>query len=106
MRSVRMLPRSPWATASELSDWLSFVARTKGRTERQFNAQTPLLVMRLGDGLRLAATRDVSQHVTFSLRRNILGKVTLADLVGLGMFPAVLGELFKAFVHGRTRCAG
>lgn len=95
--SVRMLPRSPWSTVSELSDWLSFVARTKGRTERQFNSQTPLLVMRLGNGLRLAATRDVSQHVTFSLRRNILGKVTLADLVGLGMFPPVLGELFKAF---------
>jgi len=73
------------------------VARTKGRTERQFNAQHPLLVMRIGNGLRLAATRDVAQHVTFSLRRNRLGKVSLADLVGLGMFPPVLADLFRAF---------
>ena len=36
---------------AELGEWLSFVARTKGRTERQFNAQHPLLVMRLGPGL-------------------------------------------------------
>src|SRR5699024_9301762 len=77
--------------------WLSFVARTKGRTERQFNAQNPLLVMRIGTGLRLAATREVSQHVTFSLRRNVLGKVHLSDLIGLGMFPEVVGELFRAF---------
>lgn len=95
--SVRPVERSPWAAESELTQWLSFVARTKGRTERQFNAQNPLLVMRLGDGLRLAASRDVSQHVSFSLRRNILGKVSLADLVGLGMFPSLLGELFRAF---------
>lgn len=93
--SVRQSERTPWATNSELVDFLSFVARTKGRTERQFNAQSPLLVMRLGEGLRLAATRDVSQHVSFSLRRNVLGKVTLADLVGLGMCPPVLGELFR-----------
>lgn len=95
--TVRPVDPSPWESESEMRDWLSFVARTKGRTERQFNSQNPLLVMRLGDGLRLAATRDVSQHVTFTLRRNILGKVSLADLVGLGMFPAVLGDLFRAF---------
>lgn len=95
--SCRPVERSPWESESELRDWLSFVARTKGRTERQFNSQNPLLVMRLGNGLRLAASRDVSQHVSFSLRRNILGKVTLADLVGLEMFPPVLGELFRAF---------
>lgn len=96
----RVLPLtdSPWATESEVVEWLSFVARTKGRTERQFNAQNPLLVMRLGDGLRLAATRDVSQHVTFALRRNALGKVSLGDLVGLDMFPPVLESLFRAFV--------
>ena len=92
------LEHSPWATESEVLQWLSFVARTKGRTERQFNAQNPLLVMRLGEGLRLAATRDVSQHVTFALRRNALGKVSLADLVGLGMFPPVLESMFRAFV--------
>jgi len=94
---VEQLDQAPWGSEAELADWVSFVARTKGRTERQFNSQHPLLVMRIGEGLRLAATRDVAQHVTFSLRRNRLGKVALADLVGLGMFPPVLGDLFRAF---------
>ena len=84
----------------ELAVWLAQLARSRGRTERQFNAQSPLLVMRIGPGLRLAATRDVSQHVSFVLRRNTMGdKVRLADLVGRQMFPAVLLELFTAFMH-------
>jgi Flp pilus assembly CpaF family ATPase len=85
-----------WASEGELVAWLSHLARTAGRTERQFNAQSPMLVMRLGDGLRLAACRDVSAHVSFALRRNTKGKVTLADLVGLGMLPPVLAELLGA----------
>lgn len=97
---VVQLEQSPWTSEAELTEWLAFVARTKGRTERQFNSQNPLLVMRLGAGLRLAATRGVSQHVSFSLRRNTLGKVALADLQGLGMFPPLLGELFRAFALG------
>ena len=94
---VERVEPSPWASEVELAEWLAFVARTKGRTERQFNAQHPLLVMRLGAGLRLAATRDVSQHVTFALRRNTLGMVSLGDLVELEMFPVLLEELFRAF---------
>ena len=58
--------------------------------------QAPLLVMRLGDGLRLAATRDVSKHVSFALRRNTLGKVTLADLVGRRMLSPVVADLLRA----------
>lgn len=85
-----------WASELELATWLGHVARTAGRTERQFNAQAPMLVMRLGDGMRLAATRDVSRSVSFSLRRNTLGKVTLADLIGLGMMPTVVADLLRA----------
>jgi Flp pilus assembly CpaF family ATPase len=52
--------------------------------------------MRIGRGLRLAAQRDVSENVSFTLRRNTLGKVMMADLVGLNMFPPMLGDLFTA----------
>jgi pilus assembly protein CpaF len=55
-----------------------------------------MLVMRLGDGLRLAACRDVSAHVSFALRRNTTGKVTLGDLVGLEMMPEVLADFLAA----------
>jgi pilus assembly protein CpaF len=94
--SVEALDERLWATEAEMDAWLAHLARTAGRTERQFNSQVPLLVMRLGDGLRLAATRDVSQHVSFALRRNTLGKVTLADLVGLGTLPDAVAELLAA----------
>jgi len=94
--TVEFVDERLWSSEAELSAWISHLARTAGRTERQFNPQTPLLVMRLGDGLRLAATRDVSKHVTFSLRRNALGKVALADLVGLGMMLESVAELFRA----------
>jgi pilus assembly protein CpaF len=98
-----------WSSETEMSSWLSHLARTAGRTERQFNPQAPLLVMRLGDGLRLAATRDVSKHVSFSLRRNTLGKVTLADLVGLGMLTEPVAEMFRACMASaeiRIVCSG
>jgi len=94
--TVEPLDERLWATEAEMESWLAHLARTAGRTERQFNAQAPMLVMRLGDGLRLAATRDVSQHVSFALRRNTLGKVTLADLVGLGTVPDAVAELLAA----------
>ncbi|MGH9272620.1 MAG: CpaF family protein [Ilumatobacteraceae bacterium] len=84
----------------ELTMWIGHLARTRGRTERQFNAQSPVLVMRVGPGLRLAAVRDVSQHASFVLRRNTMGdKVALSDLAGRGMFPPVLAELFAALMR-------
>ena len=86
--SVEQLDERLWASRG--GDWTLgcriWLARRGGRSAS--STQVPLLVMRLGDGLRLAATRDVSQHVSFALRRNTLGKVTLADLVGFGMMPA------------------
>ena len=93
---VEQLDERLWASEAEMTAWLSHLARTAGRTERQFNAQVPMLVMRLGDGLRLAATRDVSKHVSFALRRNTLGKVTLADLVGRQMLHRVVADLLRA----------
>lgn len=94
--SVEQIDERIWSSEAELSAWLAHVARTAGRTERQFNPQAPLLVMRLGDGMRLAATRDVSKFVSFALRRNTLGKVTLADLIGLEMMPPVVADLLRA----------
>lgn len=94
--TVQQLDEALWTSEEELGAWLSHLARTAGRTERQFNAQAPMLVMRLGDGIRLAATRDVSKNITFSLRRNTLGKVTLADLVGLGMLVPDVAELLRS----------
>lgn len=97
--SIELLDYQLWSSETELAEWLAHQARTAGRTERQFNAQRPLLVMRIGEGLRLAAHRDVAQHVGFALRRNTLGKVTLDDLVGLEMMPAPVAELLRAVMR-------
>lgn len=94
--SVEQVAERLWRSEADLDAWLGHLARTAGRTERQFNSQVPMLVMRLGEGLRLAATRDVSQHVTFSIRRNTLGKVTLDDLVAMEMFPVEVADLLRA----------
>lgn len=107
--TVEVVHERLWSSEAELVSWLSHLARTAGRTERQFNPQAPLLVMRLGDGLRLAATRDVSKNVSFSLRRNTLGKITLADLVGLGMITESIAGLLRAAMSSseiRIVCSG
>ena len=98
---VELLAERLWSNEAELGAWLAHLARTKGRTERQFNPQSPLLVMRLGEGLRLAAHRDVAQHVGFALRRNTLGRVTLDQLVGLEMMPAALAQMLRAIVASK-----
>jgi pilus assembly protein CpaF len=81
-----------------MKEWISYMANTKGGTGRSFNSQQPVLVLQLGDGLRLAATCEVSEHTTFSLRRNTLGEVSIENLVRLEMFPDVVGELFRALI--------
>ncbi|MGF1597619.1 MAG: CpaF family protein [Acidimicrobiales bacterium] len=99
--AVELLDDRLWSSEAELTAWLAQLARTKGRTERQFNAQSPLLVMRLGEGLRLAAHRDVAQHVGFALRRNTLGRVSLDQLGRRGMLPPALIELLRAVVRSK-----
>lgn len=94
--SIELLDEPLWASELELTEWLAHQARTAGRTERSFNGQRPLLVMRLGEGLRLAAHRDITQHVGFALRRNTLGKVTLADLVERRTLPSQLASMLRA----------
>ncbi len=97
--TVEQCPDRLWRDEAAMSAWLAHLARTAGRTERQFNAQNPRLVMRVGEGLRLAATRDVSQHVSFALRRNTMRKATgLGDLVARGMFPEVVADLARAWM--------
>jgi pilus assembly protein CpaF len=98
-RPAEMLTEPLWTSEADMERWLSHLARTAGRTERSFNAATPMLVMRIGEGLRLAATRDISQNVSFALRRNVLGKTTLDDLVSRDMLSDVLADLLRACMN-------
>ncbi len=97
--SIELLDHHLWPSESAMADWIAHQARTAGRTERQFNGQRPLLVMRIGNGLRLAAHRDVAQHVGFALRRNTLGAVSIDDLLRLEMLPTSVAGLLRAIMR-------
>ncbi len=100
----RLVPEVMWTSERTLSEWVSHLARTAGRTERQFNAQNPLLVLRIGEGMRLAATRDVSAHVTFALRRNTIANGGgLQTLVDRQMMPDVVGRLVASWMDAGMR---
>jgi len=88
-----------WSSDAALREWLAFLANTKGGTGRSFNAQHPLLVLQIGEGLRLAATCEVSDHTTFALRRNTMGRVTIDDLAARGMYPTPVGELLRGLIR-------
>ena len=113
----RKLKEPLWSSDKELTDWLGRIARTKSRTEREFNSRSPLLVLDLGEGLRLEAHRDVSRATGFTLRRNTLGtleQASLAQLSATGMMPAPVAEFLAAlmkcpemrFVFGGSTGAG
>lgn len=91
--------QTPWASPQEMIEWLAYAARTQGLTERTFNPGSPLLVMRLGPGLRLAAQREVGEQATFALRRNVLGATTVDQLEALSMFHPVVGQFLKAIMR-------
>ena len=92
-------PDQLWQSDSELREWLARLARSKSRTERAFNAQSPLLVVDLGGGLRLEGHRDCSMHTGFTLRRNTVRRASLAELSAAGMMPAVVAEFIAALMR-------
>ncbi len=100
--SVTELRERLWASSEALVDWLGRLARTKSRTERAFNSQSPLLVLDLGGGLRLEAHRDFSQNTGFTLRRNTLKKASLDELSAGGMMPPVVAQFLAATMRCRS----
>lgn len=99
--SVVRHPDRLWQSESELREWLARLARSKSRTERAFNAQSPLLVVDLGGGLRLEGHRDCSLHTGFTLRRNTVRRASLGELSAGGMMPVEVAD----FVAALMRCA-
>ena len=97
-----LLNRRLWSSAAEMADWLSRLARTKSRTERAFNSQSPLVVLDLGSGLRLEMHRDVSLNVGFTLRRNTVRKASLAELSAGGMMPVEVADFLAATMRARS----
>ena len=88
-------------TVDEMLEMLRGVARRSGLSERLFDVAHPFLTMELPDGSRLHAVQAVTGEPCISVRRHRFTKVTLADLVGLGMVDEVLQEFLAASVRAR-----
>ena len=101
-RKLRFAPVL-FASDSELRDEVSRLARRGGGTERRFDDGHPLLVLRLADGARLAATMQVSRSVQVTIRRNLLTDVSLHELVELGTLDLALEAVLAAAVRAGFR---
>jgi Flp pilus assembly CpaF family ATPase len=101
-RGERYGPRL-FADDEDLRAEVARLARRAGGTERRFDDGKPLLVLRLPDGSRMAATMVVSPHVNVAIRRNVLPAASLRQLVELGTIDEGMRSLFAAAMRARMR---
>lgn len=89
-------------SAREVEDLIRLLAGREGRNAYLFNASNPLLSMTLPGGERLsAAIGVVDTGVEFTLRRNSIEAVTLADLVARGTLTPTVAEFMRGIVRAR-----
>ena len=96
-------PHRVFVDDDDLRAEVARLARRSGGTERRFDDGKPLLVLRLPDGSRLAATMVVSAHVNVAIRRNVLPAASLEQLVELGALDEAMRSLFAAAMRAGMR---
>ncbi|MFD9813786.1 CpaF family protein [Streptomyces sp. NPDC059080] len=85
----------------ELVELIQVLGAYSGLSSRPFDTANPQLDLRLPDGSRLSAVRDVTRRPALSIRRARLGKVFVADLVGNGTLTPEVGAFLSAAVRAR-----
>jgi pilus assembly protein CpaF len=96
-------PSRLFADDDDLRAEVARLARRAGGTERRFDDGKPLLVLRLPDGSRMAATMVVSSHVNVAIRRNVLPAASLQQLAELGTIDEGMRSLLAAAMRARMR---
>jgi pilus assembly protein CpaF len=94
---------------AELIETIRAAAARAGLSERRFDVGRPALNLELSDGSQLFAVMAVTVRPAVSIRRHRYPKVTLDDLVGLGMLDEPLAGLLAAAVRARKNmivCGG
>nr|WP_030501009.1 ATPase, T2SS/T4P/T4SS family [Micromonospora purpureochromogenes] len=97
------------ASDDDLIDLVRVAAARSGQEERRFDRGSPGLSLRLPGGQRLFAVMAVSKRPSVSIRRNVLSRVTLDDLVHRGELTAGLRAMITAMVRARKNlviCGG
>lgn len=89
------------ASDEDLIELVRVAAARSGQEERRFDRGSPGLSLRLPGGQRLFAVMAVAKRPSLSIRRNVLRRVTLDDLVQRGELTLGLRELIAAMVRAR-----
>lgn len=89
------------ACDEELIELVRLLGARSGVEERRFDRGSPSLNVQLADGSRLFAVMAVTERVSLSIRKHRYTRVTLADLVGLGVCDPVVADFLAALVRAR-----
>jgi Flp pilus assembly CpaF family ATPase len=85
----------------ELIELVRLLGARSGVEERRFDRGSPSLNLQLPDGSRLFAVMAVTERVCLSIRKHRYTRVTLDDLVRLGVCDPVLAGFLGAAVRAR-----
>jgi len=89
--------RSPFSTTAQAVEWVNQMASASGHGERQLSYATARVDFDLPDGSRVAATL-LTGDVVIAIRRHVLERAGLADLVQWGAVDPVLAAFLSAAV--------
>ncbi|GAA4549605.1 CpaF family protein [Pseudonocardia xishanensis] len=98
---IRRAPTGLAESDTALIEQIQFIAGHHSTSERAFSPSQPFLNMRLPDGSRLAAMRDVVRRPTVTIRRHRLARLTLDDLVRMGTLSEQAAEFIRAVVRAK-----
>jgi pilus assembly protein CpaF len=95
--------RIDWSFESNeaLNEAVSDLAANQGRSEHRFDSGHPEVSIRLQDGSRLTAVRELSGSTVVAVRRHRHSDVDVAELYHLGSVSELLHALLPAIVRAR-----
>jgi pilus assembly protein CpaF len=95
--------RIDWSFESNeaLNEAVSDLAANQGRSEHRFDSGHPEVSIRLQDGSRLTAVRELSGDTVVAVRRHRHTDVDVSMLYGLGTLSELLHGLLPAIVRAR-----
>ncbi|MEU7488070.1 ATPase, T2SS/T4P/T4SS family [Streptomyces sp. NPDC042319] len=88
-------------TDAELVELIRTLATRTGGEERRFDRGVPRLNLQLPDGSRLFAVMAVSGRVSLTIRRHRHRRITMTELVRLGVCDESLSAFLAALVKAR-----
>ncbi|MFC5952157.1 CpaF family protein [Pseudonocardia lutea] len=100
--ALRVAPDPIAESDAALVEQIQYIAAHHGSSERSFSPAQPFLNMRLPDGSRLAAMREVVPRPTVTIRRHRLQSITLHDLVRMGTLSTQAAGFLRAIVAAKA----